>query len=425
MSDLYSSYLMYMGVSKEYSNWAGFKITFKESINAELLQDIVRRSFARFPYMNEKVALDKEQYVLIPNDKPFVVHTDHESPMDILGPKNDDYQFRMTVWDNVLDARFFHGLCDARGFIQYVKAVLYEYFTVLKKQPFNVPDVILRDSKIPDEEVDDPFRGREFNAQSMTDTPQVQEDAGPYFKLPIDNDPDDNTYSFRIKMDEQQFMQYTKEIDGSPNVIIAILMSRAILSVHPEASGEIVSGIAMDLRTALDRPKSYRSELALLLLPYTKRMEEMSLTTQATCYRGKIFVQSDPDNYRSAFPGYIELYNMLIGIPTMSGKKALATRIINSHNEASTFDVSYAGRFDLGDLEQYIDSFYTIVERIMKTIIIKINSLKGKFYINITQGFASDRYVNALISQIRQAGMSCTMEQPEILVPMTNDIAEL
>ena len=56
---------------------------------------------------------------------------------------------------------------------------------------------------------------------------------------------------------------------------------------------------------------------------------------------------------------------------------------------------------------------------------IEINSLKGSFFINIMQGFSSDRYVRAMIRQIEQEGMSCTIDKSEVLAPMSNDLVML
>lgn len=459
MSEPYSENIAYLAVCPEYSNWAGFKITFLEPLQTELLQNVVRRSFTRFPYMGEKVVLDGERYVLVQNEKPFVIYTD-QGPMDILGPNNNNYQFRMTVWDNILDARFFHGLCDARSFNRYMKSVLCEYFTILKGHMHDVPGAVPFDSKIPEAEIMDPFLNvdRQSSARSAQSTNQgskgdacVHEEAAKripnvrsvrnfketttlwkkakdgsrkdIFRVPIAADSDGKTYSYQIRMDEQQFMKYSKSVDGSPNVVVALLMAHAILSEHPEASDEIVASVAMDLKTALKRPESYMSEIALLPLRYQKRIEMMPLATQATCFRGMIFANSDPDQVRSSFPGMTAFYDLLAGIPKFSDRKELAYKTAVDSAFAYTFIVSYAGQSFMGDLEQYIESLYTIVEIYGNDLKIEINCLKNEFFINIIQGFKSDRYVKAMIRQIEQEGMSCNPDQIVTLVPMGNDIA--
>ena len=262
MTELFSANVLYLNVTEDYTNWAGFKITFKEAIDVQLLQEVVRRSFRRYPYFSEKVVFDGNKYVLVTNDKPFVVYTDKDGPLDILGPGNNYYQIRMTVSDNILDARFFHGLTDGRGFSKFIKSVLYEYFSILNADAPDVPGVVLLDSKITDDELGDPFLNRDFPAQQdreQDNKAQKDQKDAKLFRLPLTEQADGNTYSFQIRMDEQQFMKYSRNVDGSPNAVIALLMARAILSEHPEASDEIVAGVAMDERTALERPESHLS----------------------------------------------------------------------------------------------------------------------------------------------------------------------
>lgn len=428
MTELFSANVLYLNVTEDYTNWAGFKITFKEAIDVQLLQDVVRRSFRRYPYFSEKVVFDGNKYVLVTNDKPFVVYTDKDGPLDILGPGNNYYQIRMTVSDNILDARFFHGLTDGRGFSKFIKSVLYEYFSILNADAPDVPGVVLLDSKITDDELGDPFLNRDVPAQQdreQDNKAQKNQKDAKLFRLPLTEQADGNTYSFQIRMDEQQFMKYSRNVDGSPNAVIALLMARAILSEHPEASDEIVAGVAMDERTALERPESHLSSITLILLRYKKKMETMPLTTQATCFRGMIIAGSDPDKVRSGFPKSIGFYNMLNSIPSFADRKKLASMIVSARANEDTFHVSYIERSCFGELEQYIESLYSIVEVKGNSMMIEINSLKGSFFINIMQGFSSDRYVRAMIRQIEQEGMSCTIDKSEVLAPMSNDLVML
>lgn len=422
MEELFSSQFHYYSISKEFSDWAGLEITFCKKIDVELLQDVVRRSFVRYPYMAEKVVTRGERYVLVQNEKPFIIHTDKESPMYFMGPNNDDYQIRFSVWDNILDARFFHGLCDGRGFIVFMKSVLFEYFNISEGHMPSVPNVNLFSSELLPEEYQDPFLNREFQMPKEESGRQDNEAARRPFIVPESVDSDGHTHCYRMSMKEDQFMMYSKGIDGSPNAIVALFMARAILSEFPEASDNIVAGISVDLRNALDRPLSHFSEIDLLPVRYQKKMEELPLTTQATCIRGKIIIGSDPDRLRDTFAAKAGFYNVLQNISS-SKRTGLIGQIAEKYRRFVTFVVSYVGRSQFGEIEQYMESEYVNVESYDPDILIEITCLNGKFYLNLMQTFSSDRYVKALMRQFESAGIECVFEEEKTLIPMVNDIA--
>ena len=150
-------------------------------------------------------------------------------------------------------------------------------------------------------------------------------------------------------------------------------------------------------------------------------MEKLPLTTQATCIRGKIIIGSDPDRLRDTFAAKAGFYNVLQNISS-SKRTGLISQIAAKYRRFVTFVVSYVGRSQFGEIEQYIESEYANVESYDPDILIEITCLNGKFYLNLMQTFSSDRYVKALMHQFESAGIECVFEEEKILIPMVNDI---
>ncbi|MEG1408069.1 MAG: hypothetical protein RSD23_09430, partial [Ruthenibacterium sp.] len=281
-----------------------------------------------------------------------------------------------------------------KGFEPFLKTVLLEYFNRAENRLHFVKNVNTIASPIEEAEVKDPFLGKNFEGDfakvSLKDV----------YQLPEALDPLGRCFSYKLEMNEDVFMAFTKASDGSPNVMIALLMANAILVENPQASDRILSSIAMDVRHVVGAEKSHIPSLTTLKLHHSKKLSEMPFSTQATCYRGMIFLQSDTEHIFSALRGRNRFCDLVQSRPTLEAKRNLTTSNVLGNFGAATFEVSYAGAMDFGEINPYIKSFYVSVDMKYTKMMIEISCVNHKFFINIMQGFETDRYVKAMVKQL-------------------------
>ncbi|MEG0167790.1 MAG: hypothetical protein RR709_07975 [Ruthenibacterium sp.] len=357
-----------------------------------------------------------ERYVLDKNEKPVKVYGPDDKPHTLFGAKNNDYMFRFIVDKQLMHARFFHGLCNIKGFEPFLKTVLFEYFNRTENRLHFVKDVNTIASPIAEEELKDPCWGKTFEGDCASAQPLNE-----VYRLPEELDPLGRCFSYKLEMNEDVFMAFTKASDGSPNAIIALLMANAILAENPQASDRIVSGIAMDAHHVVGAEKAHHALLRLLKLHHSKKLSAMPFSTQATCYRGMIFLQSDAEHSFPELRASNQIGEMIQSMPTLEAKRNLARSAILSNLGATTFDVSYAGAMDFGEINSYIKSVYASADIKHQKMMIEISCVNHKFFINIMQSFETDRYVKAMVKQLKAANISCKCKEVEMMESMIAD----
>ena len=95
---------------------------------------------------------------------------------------------------------------------------------------------------------------------------------------------------YQLRVSEKQVVQYCRTNDGTPGVLFSLLMSRAIDKLNPENELPIISGIAINLRPALNATMYKGSPLGLAPLIYEGKIKSKSFSQQATVFRGRLLL---------------------------------------------------------------------------------------------------------------------------------------
>ncbi len=68
------------------------------------------------------------------------------------------------------------------------------------------------------------------------------------YALPENTEACDNYFRYEINIDRQSFIDYMKAHEATPAILLAMLVSGSIYSVHPDADKPIVCSMAVDYR---------------------------------------------------------------------------------------------------------------------------------------------------------------------------------
>ena len=119
-------------------------------------------------------------------------------------------------------------------------------------------------------------------------------------------------------------------------------------------------------------------------------------------YRELIARQKKLDSGRCSASIIKYLSDMLDKLPTYEDKSAMAERM--AMMPANTFNISYTGRANMGDAEQYIESIHPYMSG-SKGMCIQMMSVGYSITVDFIQSFASSMYVDAFSKQCRELGL--------------------
>lgn len=385
-------------------------IEMKDPVDRDDLQRAVDTAMPRFPYFCTRAVVEDGRYVLKPNDAPFVVY-EQEEPIPPGDDRLNGYLITFGCWGNKLYSDNFHGMGDGRGTVAVVQSVLYYYCLYHYGEPINCPGVMLA------EETPDP----EEYADPLSYAPPIPEGFIPpapvrYFSIPEERvGPEEPHTLYTISMNQKDFVRYTKSVDGSPAVMAALFLCRAIDEVHPEHDRPIAVSMPVDVRAMLGCEKTRQNCVQPIDLVYSERIKAMPLERQATCFRGMVFVKSDPDQMLPLIS--------LRAASTQEMKKikdpeAFRDVLMASGDLFSTPIASYMGTMDYGDVEKYRTNFMSTGDARFSGLTLNVFTAGDTITFNMQYALKSDVYFKAMIHQLLEAGITLVINPPVRYMPM-------
>lgn len=403
MEHIVSAMPFYYGASEEAPNTALVSVELKDEIRHEILRDVVSKVMERYPYFMVRAVVHGNEYVLEENPEPIAVVAG-EGPVTLGGSEANGHLLAFSCEGSRINLSFFHGLADGAGIFPLLRSVLYYYCSEYYGQKIDAEGIRLIGSAIPDQEVEDPYP----NAVDDAITPMGRYKGKPAFQL-CDGGlvKERGQYFSRIRIPEDAFLKYTKANDGSPATMVSVFLYQAISELHEEESKPIVCGMAMNIRPVLDKPLCHHSVVSQLFLEYKPSMKTMDIQTLATCSRGMVILQSQPENVWTSVRNNLSFFEQLRKMPDLSQRQEYMKQVVARSMQMDTYKVSYVGKAALGDAGKYVTAIDSYVDIGGAGIMVEINALNGFFHLCFMQEFAEDIYVNSFIRQLEKAGIPC------------------
>lgn len=392
----------------------------KDSVDGSALEYAVREAIKRYPYFAVEVKEENGELVTVPNDRPIVVYKGEKAYP--LGGEDVNYHVQALSYSGK-EINFYvsHVITDGSGYFPYVKTVLYYYLCRRYDTALDPAGIRLADGTFYPDELGNPYP-----EEAMRDAvPLSKNRAGERFRLSDGGYVTDEVRTvYRFRVSEEEFQRFNYDNDGSPCSLISSLMTKAIWTVHPHETRDIVSAVSFNMRPALGNAHSYRMVCSAIPLRYPNTLREAEISRLCTCARGTVCLLRQPENvlyYAERKRRYLE---ELLLLPDVSSKKARLGKTALDDATNNTFSVSYVGRMDLGSIEPYIDAMYNLTDgSTYKTAFLEVNSINGMYYIALIQGFSSDIYYRALLAQLRANGLgyeetgAIPLSTPDMILP--------
>ena len=317
------------------------EIRMRDKVTGSYLQVALTNTARRFPYLTQKLVEKGGAYYLHRDDNSMVaVKTDK---FRTLGSMATGYHLLdVTYTGNSIRVAFHHGLCDGRGVMPFIEALLYDYCCQKYHKKFSSEGIRLPGEPIPEEETAEPF-SREFYEVDETAVQPVEHDG---FALPESTSSPEACYHSEILLDENTFVHAAKAVGATPTLFAAMLLSRCILELNPHAEKPVICNLAMDLRSAIGKEQTHRNCVGTAYLPYTSQDEPIAPEELARRYRELLAAQRDPNAVKAGLNKQIGLFNKLDELPTLEEKRKLMSFFNGMVN--NTYVISYMGRLLYG-----------------------------------------------------------------------------
>lgn len=407
MEKIISAMPFYYGTSQETPNTVALKIKMKDDVDERLLAEVVSRVMERYPYFMKTPVIQENKYVLEDNPQPMIVKKG-DMPQTLGGEETNGHLLAFSCEGKCICLSFFHGLCDGAGIFPLVRSVLYYYCCEYYHTELPAEGVNLIGSPISEEEVEDPYP--DHVDEGIRPVGRYQ--GKPAFQLKEGGlARTERPTLFHIRIPENAFMKYTKASDGSPATMISVFLYRAIQELHEDLKQPVVCGMAMNIRPVLKKPLCHHSVVSQLFLEYKPSMREMDIQTLATCSRGMVMLQSQPENVWTSVRNNLSFFAHLDQLPDIPSKKEYMKQIVARSMLRDTYKVSYVGKASLGGVEKYVTKIDSCLDVTNAGIMVEINALNGWFHLSFMQEFKEDAYVKAFVKQFEMAGIPCETEE--------------
>jgi hypothetical protein len=200
--------------------------------------------------------------------------------------------FRVIVYRNRIAVEFFHALTDGTGVLPYIKSTMFLYLSKVTGQAFDPAGFCLPGDVIPESETGNPFS--KLDVDSVKAPLYKKKPIPDFFRL--SDGVDSRKTVFYVKLSERQVMQYCREYDGSPNVLISVLLAKAARRWNPESEKTITVSVCIDHKAMLGIRPNYRMFVGEALLDFPKARDMKDIAKACTIARGQLMLQAQPEN---------------------------------------------------------------------------------------------------------------------------------
>ena len=378
-------------------------IKMKDMIDMNILRKSVDKTMKRYPYFLVKLKIENETVDFEKNDNEMPI-LNQEKPIVLASKESNYHLLAFCYWKNIIQIEIYHALTDGGGIYELIKTLLYYYCSEYYEKELSFEKIHLEGEKILEQEFIDPAIDLNYENIDLS----VEKFNGNAFQLvsggKINLTEDCKCYNIRIP--ENEFMRFNISNDGSPGTIIALLVARAIEKYHQNTKDPIVISMCVNQRKALKAPLAHQSLVGDVRIVYGDRIKKLPFSTQATCFRGMVTLQSDSDVVLEELKGYKNTIDELSKLSTNKEKHKYCVDLMNQTTKSMTATVSYVGKASFGDAEKYIQEFHVMPSTALPSsatpLTLELSAVNGNFYVNFMQYFDEDLYFDAFVRELRE-----------------------
>ena len=407
--------------SKESPNEIRIRIRIRDMVDPEILRHAVNTTMKRYPYFCVELQKKDGQYIFAENHRPVVITNSLHGVA--LNSVASNYHMIAFCWqDNWIILDVFHGMTDGTGAYEVVRTLLYYYCSKRYNVKLKAECIRLVGDEISAEEWDDPVFQR-TNLPLPRQNDQMSDALNLIASAGLEDDHQHTVYS--IAVSESEFMKFNLDNDGSPGTMVSLLLSRAIAKLYPDVKDTIRITLCVNQRNALHSPLAHQSLVGGVFLEYKEEMCDWPLDKQATAYRGMVFAQTQEENVLMGVSSINGINRLILSKESDQERLGVAGYINTLASRVITATVSYVGKANYQEAEQYIRDFRLWTSSASNGLTIEISAVNGRFTLDFLQSFSNPVFVNAFLKELDENGIVYDLQDvneldlPNIVLPWT------
>ncbi len=208
----------------------------------------------------------------------------------------------------------------------------------------------------------------------------------------------------KLMIPEESFLPFVRSNDGTPGIMLSILIARAIERIHPQHEEPLISNYVVNARPMLKANETFHNCTNRVVFHYDDKIRKLPLERQCTAYRGKSIIQADEEVIIRGMTIAGSMAQMILDIPDFSSKAKIAMEAMAGTYDAATYMVSYVGRWKYPQLGRHIREFWTEAP-VGPFPLIEVAAVNGKIFVSFLQPFSDRRYYDALIDELKENGI--------------------
>lgn len=351
------------------------------------------------------------------NDLPIVVY-DITNELRPLNHESTNYHL-ISVGYAGRAIHFFisHMLAGGCGHIEWVRTVLYLYLSKKYDTELTVDGIMLPGQEILASER--LFLSREGleaaddgTALNIEDVRDVENGAAPLFDyvLGLGFPKLTKKQYYRFEFPQKEFIQKARSLEASPVTLLSSLMFLALCKVWPNRINDIQGMVAHNYRAEVGLPKTTCDLVRYIHVNYPDKLEDATLDKISTVTRGQVILQSDKAFALRDAEHVLDRIDAVEALPTLKEKKDYCQRNgLYGSNVVDSYQVSYLGRTEWGDMLPYIEAGNIVTEG---HLMLEVLSVGDRLYATLQQEVNEQKYKDAIVETLDAEGIAYSLTGP-------------
>lgn len=391
----------YYGLAGDQTMIQNKRIILDEKVDVDILREALVETLKRYPKMKERVVLHEGSLYYAPNDREPVIFQD-DRPRLIGTEETAGYLFAIDVSGEEIHIRMHHGLVDGKGYFQFLKTLLYYYFSEMGYDIDKEGMVLTNDD--PPEDPQDNYSYEKYSSEDAQ--PLGLRKGEKAFKAPEElydmSRPVCRKFLITSKMDA--LLKIAKSHETSVVPVLAVMMSKSIHDIYDVGEESVTGCIPVDMRAVFkaDVPGNFSLHITL---PFVARLAQKDFDTQVTVERGILDLQKQKENFEYRLSRLCANSGKMDGIDPDPGvrQRLIGKKMKISSRETFTYLLSYVGHEGLpADMEAHVVRMEHTLPAFIVPLVVVGTEYKGRLNLMITQVFDSDSIAKELYGMIKE-----------------------
>lgn len=394
-----------------------FVMHLHEDVDPTILDDAVQKASARYPYFLKRLVREGESYQIVDNDLPITVYDNTDELRPLNHESNNYHLISVAYSGKEIHFTISHMLAGGCGHIEWVRTVLYLYLSKRHNVKLHVDGIWLPGDEIPEAErqfltregLESADDGTALNIESVRETENGKLAVLDY-ALGIGFPKLTKKVYYRFEFPQKEFMQKARSVEASPSVLLAGLMFMALRNVWPNRKNDIQAMITHNYRAEVGLPETTCDLVRYIHAKYPEQLEDATLDKVCTVTRGQIILQSDKAFELRDAEHVLDRIDAVEALPTLKEKKKYCEKNgLYGPVVTDSYQVSYLGRTEWGDMAPYIKAGDVVTEG---HLMLEVLSIDDRFYVTLQQEVSEQKYKDAFVETLNAEGVIYNITGP-------------